>query len=170
MLKKLAALRERFLVKPEPVLATLALLLIRLSVGVVFAQTGWGKLHHLDDIIEFFRSLGIPAPELQAPFVSTLEFVGGIAVILGLGTRLFSAPLMFSMVVAIITAKKDDIESLTDVLGFIEWHYIVFFAVLVLLGPGKVSLDALIAKKLSSGGASTPTPAPAAAAAPAPAK
>jgi putative oxidoreductase len=168
MLKRLGALRERFLVKPEPYLAAVALLLIRLSVGIVFAQTGWGKLHHLDDIIEFFRSLGIPAPELQAPFVSTLEFVGGVAIILGLGTRLFSAPLAFSMVVAIITAKKDEIESFTDVLGFIEWHYIVFFVVLVLLGPGKLSLDGLIARKLTGGGA--PAPTPPAPAAPAPAK
>jgi putative oxidoreductase len=165
MLKRLGALRERFLVKPEPYLAAVALLLIRLSVGIVFAQTGWGKLHHLDDIIEFFRSLGIPAPELQAPFVSTLEFVGGIAVIIGLGTRLFSAPLAFSMVVAILTAKKDEIESFTDVLGFIEWHYIVFFVVLVLLGPGKLSLDGLIARRLSGGAAPAPAPSPAAPAA-----
>jgi putative oxidoreductase len=148
MLRRLGTLRERFLVKPETALAAVALLLVRVSVGVVFAQTGWGKLHHLDDIIEYFGSLGIPAPAIQAPFVSGLELVGGVALIIGLGSRLFAAPLIGSMAVAILTAKKDDIESLTDVLGFIEWHYLVFFAVIVLLGPGKLSLDALLARRL----------------------
>src|SRR5207248_1715352 len=111
-------------------------------------QTGWGKLHHLPDIIEFFRSLGIPAPELQAPFVAGLELVGGSLLLLGLFSRLLAAPLIGTMVVAIATAKKDDIESLTDVLGFIEWHYLVFFAVIVLCGPGRLSLDHLLAKRL----------------------
>src|SRR5438128_1127868 len=66
LFRPLAPLRERLLERPRAGLDGLALLLLRVSVGVVFAQTGWGKLHHLDDIIEFFRGLGIPAPQLQA--------------------------------------------------------------------------------------------------------
>lgn len=148
MLKKIAAFRMKVLEQPKEWLSSVALLLVRVSVGVVFAMTGWGKLHKLDDIIEFFRSLGIPAPELQAPFVAGLEFVGGSLLIVGLMTRLLAAPLIGTMVVAIITAKKDEIESLTDVLGFIEWHYLVFFVVLVLMGPGRLSLDHLLVKKV----------------------
>jgi putative oxidoreductase len=148
MLNRLGDLRERFLQKPDGWPAAVALLLVRVSVGIVFAQTGWGKLHHLDDIIEYFRTLEIPAPELQAPFVASLEFVGGSLLILGLGARFLAAPLIGTMVVAILTAKKAEIESLTDVLGFIEWHYLVFFAVIVLLGAGKLSPDFLIAKRL----------------------
>jgi putative oxidoreductase len=148
MLKRLAALRQRALEQPKESLSSAALLLVRLSVGVVFAMTGWGKLHHLDDIIEFFRSLGIPAPELQAPFVAGLELVGGSLLVVGLCSRLFAAPLTGTMVVAIATAKKDEIESLTDVLGFIEWHYLVFFAVIVLCGPGRLSIDHLLVRRL----------------------
>src|SRR5205823_1623997 len=148
MLRRLGNLRERLWVKPREGLVAVALLVMRVSVGVVFAQTGWGKLHHLPDIIEFFRGLGIPAPELQAPFVAGLELVGGVALILGLGTRLFAAPLIGTMVVAILTAKKDEIESLTDVLGFIEWDYLAAFAVLALMGPGALSFDGLISRTL----------------------
>jgi putative oxidoreductase len=148
MVKKLAALWQRVFEQRKQGLSSAALLLVRVSVGIVFAQTGWGKLHHLPDIIEYFRSLGIPAPELQAPFVAGLELVGGSLLIVGLGARLLAAPLIGTMVVAIITAKKDEIESLTDVLGFIEWHYLVFFAVIVLCGPGRLSLDHLLAKRL----------------------
>ena len=149
MLRRLSRLRHRFLVKPKTGLSSLALLVLRVSVGVVFAQTGWGKLHHLPDIVDYFRTLGIPAPELQAPFVASLEFFGGLALIFGLGARLFAVPLLGTMVVAMITAKKDEVEALTDVLGFIEWHYLVFFLVIVLMGPGRLSLDHLIAKKLA---------------------
>lgn len=142
-------------------LEALALLLVRLSVGVVFAQSGWGKLHNLDAIIGFFRELGIPAPELQAPFVSGLEFVGGVALILGVASRLFAAPLIGTMVVAMVTAKASEVEAATDVLGFIEWHYLVFFAVIVLCGPGKLSVDHLLKRKLLG----SPKPVAAAAAA-----
>ena len=53
-------------------------LLVRLSVGVVFAQSGWGKLHDLQRVIDYFTSLGIPYANLQAPFVAGLEFTGGL--------------------------------------------------------------------------------------------
>ncbi len=125
-----------------------ALLLVRLSAGIIFAMSGWGKLHRLPDMIDFFRELGIPAPELQAPFVSGLEFVGGILLIVGLGARLISFPLIGTMVVAMLTAKASEVETWTDVLGFIEWHYLAFFAVIALMGPGKLSLDHLLVKRL----------------------
>lgn len=147
MLQKIVTLREKLL-SVVAKLAPLAPLLIRVSVGIAFAVTGWGKLHNLPQVIEYFRSLGIPAPELQAPFVATLEFVGGLALIVGFGSRLFALPMTGTMVVAILTAKLDKIEDWTDLFDFIEWHYLVFFLVIALLGPGPLSLDHLIAKKL----------------------
>lgn len=155
MLQKTVALRARLLRLVEK-LAWLAPLVIRVSVGIAFAITGWGKLHNLEKIIEYFRSLGIPAPELQAPFVASLEFFGGLALIIGLAARLFSLPLMGTMGVAILTANLEKIEAWTDLFDLIEWHYFVFFLVIALLGPGPVSLDHLIAKKLA------PSPSPAA--------
>lgn len=148
MVPKIIALRARILRVIEK-LAWLAPLTIRVSVGVAFAITGWAKLNNLPRIIEFFRGLGIPAPEIQAPFVASLEFVGGVALIVGLGARLFSIPLMGTMVVAILTAQLEKIEALTDVFDLVEWHYLVFFLVIALLGPGRVSVDHLLAKKLT---------------------
>src|SRR6185436_11178744 len=55
-------------------------LLARIAVGVVFAKTGWGKLHGLDDVTQFFTELGLPAPHFQAILVGTTEFVGGLLV------------------------------------------------------------------------------------------
>src|SRR5262245_44452324 len=50
----------------------------RLTLGVVFALSGWGKLHGLDQVTQYFTELGIPAPAFQAAFVSGVELVGGL--------------------------------------------------------------------------------------------
>jgi len=119
-------------------------LLARLTVGVVFIGTGWGKLHTLPDVTEFFASLHIPAPGLNARVVACTEFFGGILVLLGLFTRLAALPLAFSMLIAILTAKRGDIDGLTSLVGFEEWSYLVLFLWLAVAGGGPLSLDRLL--------------------------
>ena len=118
--------------------------LARLTVGLVFIGTGWGKLHSLSDVTEFFTTLHIPAPAFNARLTAATEFFGGLAVLLGFGTRLVSLPLAFTMVVAIATAKRGDITGLTSLVGFEEWSYLVLFLWLALAGAGPLSLDRLI--------------------------
>jgi putative oxidoreductase len=125
----------------------------RITVGVVFAGTGWTKLTHLPQITENFRGLGIPAPEILTPFVSGVEFLGGIMLLLGFLTRFASVPLMIVMMVAIITAKWSDVDSLETLLGFEEVSYFVMFAWLGIAGPGPVSLDHLVLKAAGRGAA-----------------
>jgi putative oxidoreductase len=158
MLNRLRTLRERFLVKPQGTLASVALLLVRVSAGVVFLESGWGKLHNLDFFIGKFQEWGIPAPQLQAPFVAGLEFTGGCALLIGLCARLFAAPLIGTMVVAMLTVLKP--EGPSEMLGLSEWHYVIFFVTIVLMGPGKFSVDHLLAKKLFA--APSPQSSPAA--------
>jgi putative oxidoreductase len=124
----------------------LAPLAVRVTVGVVFMGTGWTKLTHLPQIIQNFRGLGIPAPEIVTPLVSGVEFVGGILLLLGLLTRFAAVPLMIVMVVAILSAKLADIDSLETFLGIEEVSYFVMFAWLGIAGPGPVSLDHFILK------------------------
>ena len=121
--------------------------LARITVGVVFMQTGWGKLHSLPDVTEFFVSLHIPAPAFQARLAAGTEFFGGLLVLFGLGTRLAALPLGFTMMVAIATAKRADLTGVSALLGFEEWSYLVFFIWIALAGAGPLSLDAL-AKRL----------------------
>jgi putative oxidoreductase len=121
--------------------------LARFALGWVFLFSGWGKLHALSDIIDFFRSIGIPAPQIQAPFVSAVEFVCGLLLLLGLFTRVAAPPLVGVMLVAILTARRKDIGSLDDLFGFIEYLYIILLGYLIVAGPGPLSLDAFRAKR-----------------------
>src|SRR5262245_54364779 len=85
-------------------------LLARVALGVTFVMTGWGKLHSLDSVEQFFAGLGIPAPGFQAALVATVELVGGALILVGLGTRLAAVPLAGVMAVAIATAKWPALE------------------------------------------------------------
>src|SRR6478672_6285666 len=114
----------------------LAPLAVRVAVGVVFMGTGWTKLHNLPAITRNFRSWGIPAPEILTPFVSGVEFVGGLLLLVGLLTRFISVPMMIVMIVAIVLAKWDDIDSLETLLGFEEVSYFVMFALARHRRPG----------------------------------
>jgi putative oxidoreductase len=127
----------------------LAPLLARITVGVVFVTSGWGKVHNLDKVTEFFTELGIPAPAFQAVFVSYVELVCGAALVLGLLTRLAAIPLVCTMIVAIITAKAEEIGGVADLLGTVEFAYVALLLGIVLMGPGKLSLDALLFGKRS---------------------
>jgi putative oxidoreductase len=116
--------------------------LARLSVGVLFFESGRGKLFYkLNELVEYFSELGIPFPHLEAPMVAGIEFIGGICLVLGLATRLISAPLAGIMVVAILTAQLDKAKSLGDFLYLPEVLLVVIFVWLIFSGPGKFALD-----------------------------
>jgi putative oxidoreductase len=120
----------------------------RLALGLTFVLTGWGKLHSLDQVTEYFTSLGIPAAHIQAPMVAGIEFFGGLLLLAGLFTRVAAVPLMISMIVAIVTAKREDIHDLADLVGLNEFAYMAMFLWLAVAGPGQLSLDYLVRRFL----------------------
>jgi putative oxidoreductase len=122
----------------------------RISVGLVFTQAGWGKLHNLERVTTFFERLRIPAPHLQAPLVAGLEFACGILLLLGLMTRTASLPLIVIMAVAILTVKLGGLESFTDIFGLSEYLLILLLLWLALSGPGGISLDNWIAGRTTT--------------------
>ena len=116
----------------------------RLTVGLVFFQSGWGKLHSLDQVTKYFTELGIPAPALQARFASTTEFVCGGLLLLGLATRFAAVPLIITMAVAIRTALWDQVDGLGSLAGLTEFAYVALLLWLATDGAGPLSLDALL--------------------------
>ena len=119
----------------------------RLTLGVLFMSTGWGKVHSLDKVTAFFTDLGIPAPWFQARMVSFVELIGGALLLVGLASRLAALPLMASMLVAIVTAQRDQVHGLPDLFGLVEWTYFALLLYVAVSGPGKFSIDHLLFRR-----------------------
>jgi putative oxidoreductase len=126
------------------------LLVVRLYWGWQFAQSGWGRLHHLPQATKFFASLGIPMPHANAIFVSSLELVGGILLAIGLGSRFISLLLAGDMIVAYLASDREALSNIFSDPGkfYNADPYTFLFAALMILifGPGLFSIDALIQK------------------------
>lgn len=94
-----------FLLEKIKLLDFTAPLLIRIYLAPIFILAGWGKLTDLEGTAYYFGEiLGMPLPDLMAFLAATTEFFGGIAILIGLATRWFSIPLMFTMLIAALTA------------------------------------------------------------------
>lgn len=127
------------------------LLAVRLYWGWQFMQAGWGKLSDIGKVIGFFTELGIPAPALNAYFVSALEFGGGLLLILGLGSRLIALPLVIDMVVAYLTADREAFFSIFSnpdkFTAAAPYTFLVASLLVLVFGPGRFSLDALMKRR-----------------------
>ena len=140
--------------KAAAALAFLPPLLTRISLGHAFFLTGRGKLANFENTVSFFTSLGIPMPELNAAFVSRLEYYGGMLLVVGLLTRLVAAGLASTMVVALLTADRDTFlgawKTTGDVgpMDVVPWVFLMLLTWLVIHGPGLLSLDTLLARWL----------------------
>jgi putative oxidoreductase len=128
----------------------------RLGVGLLFLLDGWAKLHNLPAVTQYFQELGIPAPGLNATFVASTQLVCGTLLVVGLLTRLAALPLIGCMVVAVLTAKLKDLTSLYAFVGFDEVTYIVVLVMIAIIGPGEVSADHYLLRKLLPAPAGSP--------------
>jgi putative oxidoreductase len=126
------------------------LLLVRLYWGWQFMQTRWGTLHNLAKVTQLFTNLGIPAPGPTALFVGCVEFLGGLLLILGLGSRLTGLVLTGNMMVAYLTADREALQSVFSNAGKFycaEPYTFLFAALLVpIFGPGWFALDTWIVR------------------------
>jgi putative oxidoreductase len=128
------------------------LLLIRLYWGWQLIQSGWGKLHHLEKVTEFFTSLGLPMPAQMAVFISCVELFGGIFLALGLLSRLTALVLTINLITAYITADREALFSIfSDPDKFYAaapYTFLVASLIVLIFGAGKFSLDTLFNRLL----------------------
>lgn len=162
-MKKIQELYEMF-VRAASGLESPFLLIIRLYWGWQFMQTGWGKLGDLTKVTGYFASLGIPAPAVNAYFISGLEFVGGILLAVGLGSRAVSFLLAADMAVAYWVGDHPALLSFfSDPDKFsaaAPFTFLVASLIVLIFGPGKLALDTLIARRFEhSSRTQTPLPA-----------
>ena len=133
------------------------LLIIRLYWGWHFAQTGWGKLMHLDKTAGFFETLHIPMPKLNAMLAGSTECFGGLLLLLGLGSRIITVPLIFTMIIAYLTADTDAVRNIfskpDEFVSAAEFQFMLTAIIVLIFGPGVFSLDAVIARLRGKKGA-----------------
>ncbi|EQB40491.1 DoxX family protein [Sulfurimonas hongkongensis] len=122
----------------------LSLLFARLAIAYGFYGPAMSKWKDIGSVSEWFGSLGIPFPTLNAYMAASTEALGVVLLTLGLFTRLISIPLIVVMVVAIITVHLPNGFSAGDNGFEIPLYYMLFLFIFVTNGAGKFSIDRLI--------------------------
>jgi putative oxidoreductase len=149
MVAKLNALYGWFL-KIANSLQSPVLLLVRLYWGWQFFDTGRGKLGDISKVVDYFTSLGVPAPSLNAHFIALLETGGGILLILGLASRLIALPLLIDMIMAYVIADREALGSIFSepdkFYNAAPFTFLLASLLILVFGPGWLSLDTLIAR------------------------
>ena len=144
-----------FILSGNRSLEELAVLLARISLGVFFAISGGNKLLVASQYKLMYETIvgaGIPFPNVMTYFVSSVEFVCGCLLTIGLLSTLCCVALIIDMIVAITTVQ---LATITKALSFIDWlddflylpevMYIIIFFWLISSGPGRLSIDHWIA-------------------------
>lgn len=124
--------------------ASWALLVLRIAMAIIFIYHGYGKLFGAPGMTGFtgmVGNLGFPLPSVFAYIAALAEFIGGIALLLGVWTRLAASLIGVNMIVAIIMVKKFALPMIDADLALLA-----ISLTLVLMGPGMYSISALTNK------------------------
>src|ERR1700752_5539994 len=125
------------------------LLLVRLYWGWQLVQSGWGKLHHLSNVGEYFTSLGLPMPAQMAVFIACVEFFGGIFLALGLLSRITGFVLTVNMTMAYVIGDREALLSFfSDPDKFIAaapFAFLIVSLIVLIFGAGRISVDTTLA-------------------------
>jgi len=110
--------------------------------------TGKGKLANIGKVSEFFASLGIPLPTLNAYFIGSLECFGSLLLIIGLASRPLALLVLLSMIVAYLTADFETVSGIfSDPDKFVKadpFPFLLTALIVFVFGPGRFSVDALL--------------------------
>jgi putative oxidoreductase len=155
-LRRILTSLYELLIRAGSNLQSFILLIFRLAFGWELVESGWRHLHDVQAMAARFESWGIPHPHANVYISGTTEMVGGALLMLGLASRLICVPLIVNFIVAYLTASRGTVQGFfhNDPANFIDDAAFPFLitAILVLaFGPGKISVDAWLKRRLGRG-------------------
>ncbi|WP_445115742.1 DoxX family protein [Acinetobacter sp. WZC-1] len=134
-----------------------ALLLARISMGLFFSSTGFNKIFVEQNrlvMLDTITSAGIPFPEFMAVFVSLVELIAGLLLLVGLLTQISAIALFIICFTALITVGIHDIPAGQTMIGWFSWFfyvndliYMIILALLITNRPVAGSVDHFLSKK-----------------------
>ena len=128
-------------------LRDIPLLFFRIILVIGFYQPAMMKISNLSGVAEWFGSMNYPLPGVSAFLAMVTEALGLILLVLGLGTRVIVVPLMFIMLIAILTVHISNGFPAGDNGFEIPLYYLLMLFALMIYGPGKYSVDSLLVRK-----------------------
>lgn len=136
------------------------ILLARVSLGLFFAVSGGNKLLVAEkhaDLVKVMMEAGIPLPEFMSYFLASVEFFGGMLLVIGLLSTFCAIALTIAMLVAIATVEIHTIPQGLSALDWLSWFlylpqvmYVLIFGWLMTTGPGRHSVDYFLARGLGA--------------------
>lgn len=123
---------------------SISLLLARLLIAYGFYEPAMNKWSGIENVAQWFGSMGIPFPLINAYMAASTEILGVVLLTLGLFTRAISLPLIVVLIVAIVTVHLPHGFSSGDNGFEIPLYYMIFLFIFVSHGAGKFSLDRFI--------------------------
>lgn len=141
--------KYKSVVKQLSKLKDIHLLVVRLILAYGFYNPAIMKWQNINSIADWFGEMGIPLPKLNAYMAASTEMAGVVLLTLGLASRIISIPLIFVMIVAIVTVHiGNGFEAGNN--GFeIPVYYILFLFTILIYGSGKFSLDHILTSKMN---------------------
>lgn len=128
-------------------LQNISLLIARVLIAYGFWEPALNKWSDIKAVAEWFGSMGIPFPLINAYMAASTEITGVVLLSLGLFIRYISFPLIIVMIVAIVTVHLPNGFSAGDNGFEIPLYYMVFLLVFMAYGAGKYSLDYVFFQK-----------------------
>ncbi|WP_439184678.1 HvfX family Cu-binding RiPP maturation protein [Carboxylicivirga taeanensis] len=124
-----------------------ALLVMRLTLAFGFFEPAVKKFDNIRGTAEWFATLNIPLPTVSVLLVATFEFIGFFFLMLGLLTRYISIPLMFIMLIAILTVHMGNGFSASENGFQVPFYFLIMLFVIFSKGPGRYSIDEAVVNK-----------------------
>ncbi|QYM72552.1 DoxX family protein [Pseudochrobactrum sp. Wa41.01b-1] len=120
---------------------SIIILISRIFLAILFILAGWGKLTGLEGTAQYFGAIGLPMPSVTAVLVGLVEFVGGLAILIGFQTRIAAVVVALFTIGATLVAHMDFAEGMNALMAQKNLAIAGGLLLLAVTGAGAYSVD-----------------------------